>query len=153
MQHCQRGGHDDRTEGRPHAIKGMQPLHQAGVEMGRGVGVEAGIDRPGAQSGCYPQQDHHPPGGDQGIADQTRSCEGTTCCQQGANTQPADQESAHKGGGQITRRRGREQESDRIERKAEIGPKRWPGHTQHAVGHAQCDEGGEGQQNQPDPGI
>ncbi|OPZ78340.1 MAG: hypothetical protein BWY77_01531 [bacterium ADurb.Bin431] len=149
----QRDGHDDRPEGCPHSVAGVKALHQSGAEMGGGVGVEAGIDRAGAQAGRCAEQDHHPPGGDHGVTDQPHPGEGAAGRQQEADAHAGDQEAAQECGGQITGRRSHNQEPDRIEREGKTGADRGPCHPQNSVGHAQGDESGESEHNQPGPGM
>ncbi len=50
----------------------MQPVHQVRAVVGGEVGVQPGVDRAGPQSDGQAQQDHGPPGGDEGISHQPR---------------------------------------------------------------------------------
>ncbi len=125
IERIDRKGHDQRAECHTDAVAGVQPLHHAGAEVSRHVGVEPGIDRPRPKSSEHPQGDHHPPGRHQGVADQRRAGQGTAERQQLAHPQAGDQPAAEKTGDQVPRGAGDQQHTQRIQRDAKIRPHGW----------------------------
>lgn len=127
----------------PHAVAGVQPLHHALAEMRRHIGVQAGVDGPGAQPGGDAQQRHHPPLRHQRVPDQPRAGQQAAAKQHPPHAQSGDQLAAEKAGGQVAGGGHEQQQPHRVKRDGEIQPDRRPGHPQQPVGHAQGNESSE----------
>ena len=141
-----------RPDGRPHPVGGVQQVQQPWPAGQAHRGVQPAVHHPGRQAPQYGDGEQHPQVRSQRVARAGQRRAGGGAGEQDGHTEPADQR-ADEGADRDGADRGDQQDEPQIgDRRAERLTRGRPGGAEHAIGQAQGDEAAQAEGVQGPPG-
>ena len=134
------GAHEERPGGRAEPVARVQPVERPQAVARRREGIDARVDRPGAQPGDRAARHHHVPAPGERVSEQADRGREAAPRQHRAQAEPREDATAREAGDQVAEREAHQQRAQGIGREAERLEDRRRGHTEEAVRQADADE-------------